>query len=548
MPPPKNERRPLQQPLTTPATRKRQWLLWVTVAVLGLAAVLFYKRPVYHPEIVIQSGQLVQMSLIKQPYNSLARCEQAVERLATNMTARCPDCEYRVAHCITKLSPRQQQLLQGQSIDMPSLRIARGAIGFESTTPELALATCQQAAQQAGGLHRCTPAGSSASATPLAGISELQLDFKPTPQTLLLLTLWAAAVSCLICGFLVASERWHARFSHDAVDAGPQKFHTRPVPRIGGIGIACALGLTLLALDMADLLMTDSVYAFALLALAALPAFIGGLAEDLTKKVGVLARLLLTMAAGALASVLTGATLTSLDIPGLDALLQWSPLIAVAFTAVAVAGVANAFNIIDGYNGLASGFALLALSALAWVAFKVADQVVLITSLTMLGAVLGFMCWNWPGGRIFLGDGGAYLIGFWLAELSILLVVRNPEVSPWLPLAVLIYPVWETVFSMYRRKILSDKATGSPDAEHLHQMIFFRLRQRTESRTARKGWLKPGNLVAPWIWLTVLPFLFFSTVIFKNTFSLILAAGLFVAVYLFMYASCQRGRRNQQQA
>lgn len=519
----------------TPGLLKRPRKLWLLLAAIALVVVAMavHKRPVYHPEIVFQAAEQVQVSLIKQPYNTPERCAQSVRRLETVMRNYCPDCTFLAAHCISKLSPRQRTLLLGQNIDMPTLRIAKGVMGFEAPLPELAQLTCRQAAEKAGGMHRCIAARSTGSAMTLAGISELQLEFKPSKKTLLQLTLFAAAVSFLICAFLIASERWHARFSHDAVGAGPQKFHTTPVPRIGGIAIASAIGLTLLGLEAADLLMTDSVYGFALLALAALPAFVGGLAEDLTKKVGVLARLLLTMAAGVLASLLTGATLFNLDVPGLDELLQWSPLIAIAFTAFAVAGIANAINIIDGCNGLASGFAMLALCAMAWVAFKVGDQVVLLASLTMLGAVLGFFCWNWPSGRIFMGDSGAYLLGFWLAEIGVLLVVRNPEVSPWFPLLVMAYPVWETLYSIYRRFVLDRRRIGEPDSLHFHQLIHNRInltRLASTDGTTRAN-SKVLLLLLPW--LTAIQAV--ATFYWTNTMALLTGTLAFCLTYIWFY-------------
>ena len=103
----------------------------------------------------------------------------------------------------------------------------------------------------------------------------------------------------------------------------------------------------------------------------------------------------------------------------------------------------------------------------------------------MLGALLGFLVFNYPSGRIFMGDGGAYLLGFWLGELSVLLVVRNPDVSPWFPIVLLAYPVVETLFSIYRRKFLQGRSAGRPDAMHLHQLIYRRL-----ARVA----VAPGNL------------------------------------------------------
>ena len=88
------------------------------------------------------------------------------------------------------------------------------------------------------------------------------------------------------------------------------------------------------------------------------------------------------------------------------------------------------------------------------------DDTVATLALIGVGAVLGFFFWNFPGGLIFLGDGGAYFLGFYVAELGILLLARNPSVSPMCPLLICIYPVFETLFSMYRRKVLRGRADG----------------------------------------------------------------------------------------
>ena len=141
----------------------------------------------------------------------------------------------------------------------------------------------------------------------------------------------------------------------------------------------------------------------------------------------------------------------------------------------AVAGIANAINIIDGFNGLASMCVVLMLGALAYVAFQVGDPTVATLALAGIGAVLGFFLWNFPGGLIFLGDGGAYFLGFFVAELSILLLVRNPTVSPLFPLLACIYPIFETVFSIYRRRFLRATPPSMPDGIHLHSLIYRRL-------------------------------------------------------------------------
>ena len=78
---------------------------------------------------------------------------------------------------------------------------------------------------------------------------------------------------------------------------------------------------------------------------------------------------------------------------------------------------------------------------------------------------------NSLGGLIFLGDGGAYLLGFLLADLTVLLVHRNPNVSPVFPLLLCAYPIFETVFAIYRRKVVRGVATTDPDGIHLHTLI-----------------------------------------------------------------------------
>jgi UDP-N-acetylmuramyl pentapeptide phosphotransferase/UDP-N-acetylglucosamine-1-phosphate transferase len=227
-----------------------------------------------------------------------------------------------------------------------------------------------------------------------------------------LLVLLSAALIAWLSGYLIVRyEHLHAHLSHDHTDSGPQKYHAQPTPRIGGI----ALALGLLAAGGVMLVSNNQLplTGYGLLLVAAIPAFAGGIVEDLTKKVGVLERLILTMLSAAAAAWLLDAILTQIEIPLLREALTWMPF-AVAFTVFAVGGVANAINIIDGYNGLAPGYALITLAAIAWVAALVGDSLILIAALAMAGAVLGFFVWNWPKGKIFLGDAGAYLLGFWL--------------------------------------------------------------------------------------------------------------------------------------
>ncbi len=273
----------------------------------------------------------------------------------------------------------------------------------------------------------------------------------------------SAIGSFLLAVLLVLTAGSHGRFTMDSPGA-IQKFHLRPTPRIGGIGIY-------LALLAASSLISDADASRILITilLAGIPALLVGLLEDLTKKIGVAARLAATMASGWLAWSISGTALMRLDFLPLDLLLAYTPA-AVLFTAFAVGGVTNAINIIDGFHGLASGTATLCLLALAGIAGMAGDYALVLTALVVAAAVVGFWVVNFPWGKLFLGDGGAYFSGFALAWIAVLLPARNPEVSPWASLLVCAYPIIEVIYSMVRRR-QRRQSPANADRGHLHSLV-----------------------------------------------------------------------------
>jgi UDP-N-acetylmuramyl pentapeptide phosphotransferase/UDP-N-acetylglucosamine-1-phosphate transferase len=302
----------------------------------------------------------------------------------------------------------------------------------------------------------------------------------------------AAGLVCALATsiLLVVTKHHHGHLTLDS-DIGVQKFHVEPTPRVGGIGIY--LGLLAAWIMVRDGGTKDIL---GVMLVAGLPALACGLLEDLTKRIGVSPRLLATMASGVMACLMTGLALNRLEVPGLDWMMSVTP-IAVICTAFMIAGVANAINIIDGFHGLASGTAIIALLALAAIAVRADDAPMAMACALVAAAVGGFWLVNYPWGKLFLGDGGAYFAGFALAWLAVLLPVRNPEVSVWAPLLVCAYPVIEVVYSMGRR-YANKQSAGAPDSEHLHSLIkknFIRQRfGRMNDRTRNAA-------VAPLIWV-----------------------------------------------
>jgi len=296
----------------------------------------------------------------------------------------------------------------------------------------------------------------------------------------------------LICLALVLTQRWHGRLTSDPV-SGIQKMHLQPTPRVGGIAILVGLTVSYAyaPIELKALLKATII--------GALPAFVFGLAEDLTKRVGVRERLLATMASGVLAWWLTGIGIQRADVWGLDFLLAWLPF-SVLFTSLAIGGVANAVNMIDGFHGLAAGVVLIGLSAIGIIAYAVSDPWLAKFCLVIAAVVFGFLLVNFPFGRIFLGDGGAYLMGYLLAWAAILLVSRNPSVSAWTAVLVCFIPIGEAFYSMGRR-LARQHHPGHPDRLHLHSLIRHRVVKRLWGHRPAD---QQNAAVSPLVWLIAL--------------------------------------------
>lgn len=348
-------------------------------------------------------------------------------------------------------------------------------------------------------------------------------------------------ISFIASAFITLLVIKQARSYGAALDsdiAGVQKFHSLAVPRIGGLGIVFAVLFT-------GVITAWRVPAIGLwlaaIVFCALIAFYGGIVEDFTRKVSPLRRLLFTMAAAAIGYFLVDARIERIDwLFG-----NWifpSMLISLPFTVLAVAGIANAINIIDGFNGLASVVTICMLLSLAYVAFQVNDVSVLVMALMVAGATAGFLIWNYPAGMIFLGDGGAYFIGFMLGELAVLLVMRNPDVSTWYAVLLLIYPVFETIFSIYRRLFLRGKSPGMPDGIHLHSLVFRRIVRWAVGPRDARALIRRNALTSPYLWLLSLMAVVPATFFWRQSGPLLLFCILFVMTYVWLYARIVRFR------
>lgn len=347
----------------------------------------------------------------------------------------------------------------------------------------------------------------------------------------------SAVISFVIALFFVRLTSNGVTWGSDSDFAGPQKFHSTPVPRLGGVGILAALAACA-AFVRWQTPVDEQLW---LLVACGVPAMAYGLAEDITLAISPRKRMMAAAISALLGAFVLDAVVDRTNIGILDSVLAVSA-VSVAVTIFAVAGVANAVNIIDGFNGLAAMVCMMIFAAIGYVAYSVGDPFILLTALCCIGALAGFFIWNFPRGLIFLGDGGAYFMGFMMAELALLLVHRHQDVSPWFALLLFFYPTVETVFSIYRRRILKGQPIASPDAIHLHSLIFRRL-LHSGRRQQRLRWAANSNSITSiYLWalssLAVIP----AALFWDNTAALVVCGAAFVAFYLWLYQSIVRFR------
>jgi UDP-GlcNAc:undecaprenyl-phosphate/decaprenyl-phosphate GlcNAc-1-phosphate transferase len=342
----------------------------------------------------------------------------------------------------------------------------------------------------------------------------------------LLAAFFASFIATLL---IIRFEHLHSHLSADSDLSGPQKFHKTSVPRIGGVSIA--IGIFTATLIRFQTNPANSIELTLLV--CAVPTFAIGLTEDLTKKVGVKTRLIFTAIAAAMGANYLGAQIPRLDIPGVDFLFT-IPGVAFIFTMFAITGLSNAYNIIDGFNGLSTMVGIITLMGLSYVSFVVADPILMYLSLVMAGAILGFFLWNYPRGLIFLGDGGAYLIGFWVAIISVLLVARHSSISPWFALLINAYPIIETLFTIYRRKIHQGKNPGLPDGIHFHTLIYRRILNPI-CIEKKEGWFTANAKTSPYLWMLTAMAIVPAVLWWNSTMILMACALLFTITYVWIY-------------
>jgi len=321
---------------------------------------------------------------------------------------------------------------------------------------------------------------------------------------------------------------WHKKFyrklglkSYQAI----QRIHLNETPRLGGF-IFILLLVSFVAFSNSN----ESIQLLKIILICLIPIIFMGIKEDLFHNVEPAIRLLALLFVGWLFRVQFSGPLPILtDIPFIGKLLLLQGGISI-FYILSIVAVANGMNLIDGVNGLCGAVALSILSALLFLSYKTADITMLSLIFTVILLLIPFMLLNYPYGRIFLGDLGAYSLGLIVSMLTIILFGRHPEISPWGAVLILIYPAFEVVFSLLRR-IIKGVSIYHADTGHLHLKLFYFFKPQPAYKKIANALVMPLLSV---LWL--FPLISISWV-YQKPFFIWIAVILFLLLYLFIYAA-----------
>ena len=352
-------------------------------------------------------------------------------------------------------------------------------------------------------------------------------------------------VSLILCIIIIVSSGYGFSRRGEVDATAVQSAHSGFVPRVGGLAIYISI-LVLIPLLSFGFIPLSVVFdldaeQLTLLILSAAPVFSVGLSEDLGYDMSPKARLIASAASSFVAILLFKVWLDNLGIPGVDTLLMFAPF-GIFFTIFATVGVVNAFNLIDGLNGLASYVTVSVAVSLSIIAFQTGETQISIFLVLMVAAVLGFMVLNFPMGKIFLGDSGAYAMGHLLVWSAIILINGAADVSAFAILLVFFWPVADTGLAIWRRWKLGNPA-DRPDRLHFHQLAMRFLEIRFFGRDKREI----ANPVATLMLIPLISAPQVLGILFWDDFklSVLSAVGmglLFTLTYLVGIALAKRGR------
>ena len=280
----------------------------------------------------------------------------------------------------------------------------------------------------------------------------------------MLMYLYPFFAALFVTSLIVVTKPLHMHMTAKSRNmSARQSLHIIPTPRVGGLSLVIGyiVGMLFLPVDVFDLTM--------LLGISTIPVFLGGFGEDMGFDVSSTKRLILSFISAVLAILVFQTWVTDVGLSYLW-FMTYGTFGSLVFTIVLTGGISHSINLIDGLNGLSMGVSMMISLGLAGLAYSFEDYSILMMCGVVLSSVAGLFIFNFPFGKIFLGDAGAYSMGHVLTWIGILLISRNPEIAPFSVMLLFFWPVMDMLFAIYRR-LRTGRRLDQPDRLHFHQLV-----------------------------------------------------------------------------
>jgi len=274
-----------------------------------------------------------------------------------------------------------------------------------------------------------------------------------------------------LCRKFSLYDRWDVR-----------KIHVERIPRLGGLSVFLSALTTIMVLLLfyPSELLTIPPAELRILLVGAVLFFALGFMDDIFAQPASLRLVLQLFFAFLLA-------LFGLRIEWLFGTLRLNLLVSYVLTILWIVGIVNAINFIDGLDGLAAGVSAISLFAIVVISIFRGDYLFAFIGLALVGSLLGFLPFNFFPARIFLGDGGAIFLGYFLSAISILGFFKQTTLIVFLlPILLLFLPIVDTTFAVIRR-MARGQAPSRADKKHIHHRLLLLLSRMVRRRAHREG-------------------------------------------------------------
>jgi UDP-N-acetylmuramyl pentapeptide phosphotransferase/UDP-N-acetylglucosamine-1-phosphate transferase len=321
----------------------------------------------------------------------------------------------------------------------------------------------------------------------------------------------------------VISIFWKKIFTYFSLKSyhSKQRLHQDEVPRIAGL-------IVYVFLTTVALFSVESHYLNVIL-ISALPIVLIGSKEDLFHNTSPILRLIMMSLSAGLFIYLLPSNLPVIDFPLINQILSIGYM-KEGFFIFSILVIINGSNLIDGVNGNLSMTSIIQFTSVGLLAFMVGDDVIVQLSCLLLLPLIIFTLFNFPFGKIFCGDAGAYFYGFSISASVIYLFGTNDDLLSCNAILILIYPSIELLFSFIRKKFFESKSAFAADAKHLHSLIY---------RYMKKQNLKITNnsvvifFLLPFILSPLLTYFLYAD-IFSILLILFLSFGMYIIIYIYL--------------